>query len=743
MSKSTPNLTFQQQLEKAACEAQEPEPPQRPPPRRTEGLGARAALNSLRALSPVAQFVRWTSGKDSANLPPETPRGPTTSSSQPNLPSVAKPPATPAPRATGRRPSTGRRSRSCTATPREEHQESRAHSARGRSEAAETGCGESSLPSVRPQTPTAPEPSSARSASVRVSYQMTPREFEAPNPADGPTDSPAPRRPRSKGPSAEASNKSSTAAPSPVRSSPAMSSPGSNFNSSSNCREMLEVQGNAQKLLEAVFEITITEEAAISILDSYPELVWLANCLRRCPLPPGWTAMDAGQGKLRYVDMATGAASETSPLMPRFADLGRLMLHWRQNPAAEIDVAAALGAKRDQDTEEAARARKVWKGPHTDPKTGADFWHCPATGRSTWGDPGMAAEFLARIADRLQKALPASALAALEQQQQQQKGSSQPSKSATPVEEQETSSSAADHPGDESPQEAAASPPPRSSSRKPSATSGSISKPSPPSRAVISDEEEDSEDLGGTDYPEDEVIAACSSTAVLGATSQAARELARPSTPMVEDHKRPMTPLVDRRAEVRDMMVAMIGGDERTPGLMGGGGAAKAPAARKPSRSRPQGKRTPSSSPAPPTRETEPQPPNAPRGARGSASEPSLQEVAENLREDIRARRRSTSVTPRVARSPPPKRQSAEQENPEDPMPTSRIHPGTGLAAAELLAETYNTRPECRRRRQESLDRAIKNVQEQIFLDAWELQRNQRGFDYWRSFGSLQVGIPP
>jgi len=171
---------------------------------------------------------------------------------------------------------------------------------------------------------------------------------------------------------------------------------------------MLEVQGNAQKLLEAVFEITITEEAAVSILDSYPELVWLANCLRRCPLPPGWTAMEIGTGRFKYVDMGTGATAEVSPLMQRFADLGRLMLHWRQNPSAEAEVAAALGNKRDQDNEDAARARKVWKGPHTDPKTGAEFWHCPATGRSTWGDPGMAAEFLARISDRLQKALPST-----------------------------------------------------------------------------------------------------------------------------------------------------------------------------------------------------------------------------------------------------------------------------------------------------------------------------------------------
>eukprot|EP00930_Biecheleria_cincta_P027275 TRINITY_DN19157_c0_g1_i1.p1 TRINITY_DN19157_c0_g1~~TRINITY_DN19157_c0_g1_i1.p1 ORF type:complete len:893 (+),score=159.24 TRINITY_DN19157_c0_g1_i1:57-2735(+) len=397
-------MTFEQQLEKAAEQAQEaeeggPSPPQRPPPKRTEGLGARAALNALRALGP------WNRGSSQAKEPAAQ-EAPTTSQSQPNLPTVsAKPPATPAPgRGASRRPTMtrGRSAGSVPATPRDEA------GAAGNNTPRQPSAREQSpgLPSVRPSTPTQPAaPGSARGtpASVRVSYQMTPRELEAPNPADGPTDSPVPRRPRSKAPAAEVVSQSAPAAPSShgAASENALSSTG-------NCREMMEVQGNAQKLLEAVFEITITEEAAVSILDSYPELVWLANCLRRCPLPPGWTAMEVGTGRFKYVDMGTGATADVSPLMQRFADLGRLMLHWRQNPSAEAEVAAALGNKRDQDNEDAIRARKVWKGPHMDPKTGAEFWHCPATGRSTWGDPGMAAEFLARISDRLQKALPTS-----------------------------------------------------------------------------------------------------------------------------------------------------------------------------------------------------------------------------------------------------------------------------------------------------------------------------------------------
>ncbi|CAE8717436.1 unnamed protein product, partial [Polarella glacialis] len=571
MSTETAQLSFAQQLEQAAEEKREepeaPTPPQRPPPRKTEGLGARAALNSLRNLGPVAQFVRWSQGGAAQNAiasEPETPRLPVTSSSQPNLPSVAKPPATPAPPSGGRRPSSlGRRSASATPTPREE----RAQSSQSARESSP-----SSLPLVRPATPTKPEaPQSARASTIRRSYQMTPREQEAQvrqeassrqleramageerRPADGPMDSPVPRRPRSKsGRSAEVSQSAPAA---PMARANSEGAGRSALSASSNFREIMEVQGNAQKLLEAVFEITITEEAAVSILDSYPELVWLANCLRRCPLPPGWTAVEAGQGRLKYVDMGTGASAETSPLMPRFADLGRLMLHWRQNPSAEADVAAALAAKRDQDLEDAARARKVWKGPHTDPKSGSDFWHCAATGRSTWGDPGMAAEFLARISDRLMKALPTPAPTT-------GKTSAEPTAPAEPAKSAEAVSGAdiwqaePDGSGDDTP---------------PGSPQAKVPKRSP-SRSVT-----------------------------------------------VQD--RPQTPLVQRQAEVREMMASLVTG--KLP-------PADGPSQQRLSRPRPG---TPGKQPAGPA-PSNPQPPNAPRGPRSSVSEPTLTQVASELSE--------------------------------------------------------------------------------------------------------------
>lgn len=223
-----------------------------------------------------------------------------------------------------------------------------------------------------------------------------PRAPEAPRQS---SESPLPQRPRTRAQFGEPTAQSPAAAASPARPS---------SREEANWREMVEMQSHTQKLLTAVFEMVITEEAAASILDTYPELTWLANCLRRCPLPPGWTAADIGNGQLQYINMGTGNTQDHSPLLERFAELGKLMLSWRQCPNFAADVATALKHKHEHDLEEAIRARKVWKGPHIDPDTGLEFWHCPATGRSAWGDPGMASEFLSRVAERLQRAIPAS-----------------------------------------------------------------------------------------------------------------------------------------------------------------------------------------------------------------------------------------------------------------------------------------------------------------------------------------------
>jgi len=169
-----------------------------------------------------------------------------------------------------------------------------------------------------------------------------------------------------------------------------------------------EVQGIARRLLKGVYERHITEEEAIALLEEQPELTWLAQCVQRCPLPPCWTCLEAEGAchNLRYMSTEDGRTVDDPPIMPSFVDLASLMVQWRQQPADAGVVSLTLGRRRNSSLLEAERTRQDWVGPHVDKTTGEEFWHCPAGGRSTWGDPGAAAEFLSQVAERLQQALP-------------------------------------------------------------------------------------------------------------------------------------------------------------------------------------------------------------------------------------------------------------------------------------------------------------------------------------------------
>jgi len=234
---------------------------------------------------------------------------------------------------------------------------------------------------------------------------QTPRESPTPTPEI--CDSPVPRRAKEIRPPTNIVSRSAPAAPSaPPGGRPG--APGGDAGPEGQVREMLQVQGNSLKLLNEVFDFPVTEDASVSILDQYPELAWLAHCMQRCPLPPCWTSVE-GEGEARYIDMETGDMTEIQPLLKNFAEMARLMLEWRQAPSAAPHVATELKSRHDHAVEDAARSRRVWSGPHVDPTTSMKFWHCEATGRSTWGDPGAASEFMARVAQRLSKALPAPA----------------------------------------------------------------------------------------------------------------------------------------------------------------------------------------------------------------------------------------------------------------------------------------------------------------------------------------------
>ncbi|CAK0855156.1 unnamed protein product [Prorocentrum cordatum] len=180
-------------------------------------------------------------------------------------------------------------------------------------------------------------------------------------------------------------------------------------------KETIEVQRLNQQLLEAIFESALTEEASLTIADTYPELLWLANCLKRCPLPPCWSSADGGAAGMRYFEIETTGQEDgerkegTHPLLGAFSELGRLMMEWRRKPSLAGTVAEKMESKKEEFLEEAGRSRFAWEGPFTDPATSAQFWHCRATARSTWGDPAMVWRFLAKVAEGFVSALPARA----------------------------------------------------------------------------------------------------------------------------------------------------------------------------------------------------------------------------------------------------------------------------------------------------------------------------------------------
>lgn len=177
-------------------------------------------------------------------------------------------------------------------------------------------------------------------------------------------------------------------------------------------KEMLEVQGYAHMLLNAACETKLETEAVVSLSERQPELAWLARCMQRCPLPPCWTRLDDEGASVTqtYLNTVDDRTTDQTPLLSQFVELAKHMMSWRRRPNDAAVVSLALQDHRDDSLKEAQRAREEWTGPHLDQATGEEFWHCPASGLSTWGDPGAAAEFVARVAERLQQAMPTALL---------------------------------------------------------------------------------------------------------------------------------------------------------------------------------------------------------------------------------------------------------------------------------------------------------------------------------------------
>ena len=147
---------------------------------------------------------------------------------------------------------------------------------------------------------------------------------------------------------------------------------------------MLEVQRHAQQLFGLIFQRPVTEDETCSILDDVSELAWSANCSRQCP-SPAWQSLD-----------------ETPPFLQDFADLARQILQWRTSADAAPEVCSALQAAVARYLDAAARTRQEWHGPLIDAQTGTDIWElADGSNCDCLQEPGMAEEFLARVAERL------------------------------------------------------------------------------------------------------------------------------------------------------------------------------------------------------------------------------------------------------------------------------------------------------------------------------------------------------
>lgn len=163
---------------------------------------------------------------------------------------------------------------------------------------------------------------------------------------------------------------------------------------------------HARDFLGAVFKRPLSDGEIAHVLAKRPELDWLAMCVEVCPLPAEYVRSESiGLGATTYLNVRTGKPSHSPPMMPHFVRLASLLLQWREGPDSAAEVSKCLAAVCKKLAALAAREKAAWGGPHLDPNSGEKFWFCQATGHSTWNDPVLAAEFLSRVARRLQYAI--------------------------------------------------------------------------------------------------------------------------------------------------------------------------------------------------------------------------------------------------------------------------------------------------------------------------------------------------
>lgn len=165
--------------------------------------------------------------------------------------------------------------------------------------------------------------------------------------------------------------------------------------------QLTEPQMLARQMLSSLYHQDISVEVVLNTLQEYPHVAWVAQCAARCPQPPYWVKVEdvEGPGSCIFANSQTGETSPCHPLHQQFTYLAGLVLKGLRgrNP----DVSLKLRAMLEQSHADTQLTRTVWNGPHLDPSSGAEYWFNTESGTSTWGDPAVASEFLARVISAL------------------------------------------------------------------------------------------------------------------------------------------------------------------------------------------------------------------------------------------------------------------------------------------------------------------------------------------------------
>lgn len=157
-----------------------------------------------------------------------------------------------------------------------------------------------------------------------------------------------------------------------------------------------------RELLVLAYQRPLIAEHVAAARASCPEIGWLAKCALGAPLPPGWQKLTrpiTASGVPCSYSSETGELSAVPPCLGALGSLARLTLQARQEPGKS--AYAGIRKVRDDAMAQALQAQDLWTGPHVDPKTGAEFFHCPTSGTSTWVSPVAFDAYVAHIANKL------------------------------------------------------------------------------------------------------------------------------------------------------------------------------------------------------------------------------------------------------------------------------------------------------------------------------------------------------